>query len=96
MQRTSPEERILPETLQGFLRNGGRVPDATKALFDGDKAIMEIGLTTKDNRERGYLRERIKSGTHTLRVQSDTTVRQVPTTVPAPSETANPYNIQLV
>ena len=94
--RTSPdEEKISPETLEGFFRIGGQVTDATNApVANATVMLVEAGLTTETDSGGRYSLGSIKAGIYTLRVRSgDAAPQKFSITVPAPPESN--YNVKL-
>ncbi len=95
-ERISEEEtKIKPETLEEVFRIGGKVNDAANRLVpDAIVVLVELGLSTKTDKNGRYSLGIINRGTFTLRVQAGASPPE-DFTITVPAAGGNNYNVKL-
>jgi Pvc16 N-terminal domain/Carboxypeptidase regulatory-like domain len=93
-ERTAPDqETLIPATKMGFFRIGGKVTTGGNAVAGATVAVAGAGLSARTDGDGQYVLGAMTAGAYTLNVQSNSTIKSVNITVPAPA--GNNYDVQL-
>ena len=93
-ERTAPDqETLIPATKMEFFRIGGKVTTGGNAVAGAAVAVAGAGLSARTDGDGQYVLGAMTAGAYTLNVQSNSTIKSVNITVPAPA--GSNYDVQL-